>query len=131
MSAASLQPFTVLLKDDEGDIGLSRVLARSPEEAVAHALAKVIVLDAEDQEQDYEEALEKDGTFPLHEMTHWIQGVVCGHVYNDLHRGLDLRASEERIGKLRDAAVRAAAAEDEDVRYAIGVGAPYPEGGEA
>ena len=130
MSAAPLQPFTVMLKDDEGDIGFSRVLARDPEEAVAHALAKVIVLDAEDQGQDYEEALEEDATFPIHEMDYWVQGVVRGHVYNELCRGLDLRASEGRIGELRDAAVRTAATE-EDVRYAIGVGATYPEGGAA
>ncbi len=124
MSAAKLHPFTVMLKDEEGDIGFRWVLAGSPEEAVAHALANGVVLMGDDEGMGADEALDYADT----DLEYEVQAVVEGHVFNLLYHGLDLRRTEERIEGLRDAAVRAVLdGGDEDVRYAVGAGDVFPE----
>ena len=126
MSAAPLKPYTVALKDREGGVGFSRVLAPDPETAIAYALANDVVATADDEGMDAEEALDyADTDLDLE----WeCQAVIEGHPYNLLYHGLDLRGAEERIEALRDAAVRAVLEDgDEDLRCAIGAGDEFPE----
>ncbi len=124
--SAELLPFTVLLKDCEGGIGLIRVLAPDPEHAIAYALANDVVSHGDDEGMDAEEALDyADTDLDLE----WeVQAVLEGHAHILLYRGLDLRGAGERIEALRDATVRAVLEDgDGDLRHAIGAGDMFPE----